>query len=98
MSAVPLLRFRSTSLVTDVEGQAVLLDMRSERYFSLDGSGADILTVLREQHDWNAALDQLEADFDADRAELAADIRELVASLHAADLLDPASGLLHLED
>lgn len=98
MSVVPLLRFRTTSLVTEVEGQAVLLDMRSERYFALDGSGADILTVLREHHDWNAALDHLEAIFEADRDELAADIRELVASLNAADLLDPASGFLHLDD
>lgn len=91
----PLLRFIDQALITEVDGQAVLLDMRTERYFSLDGSGADILAVLREQHDWAHALDMLVAVFEVDREALDADIRALVESLQAADLIDPTSGVLN---
>jgi hypothetical protein len=48
-----------------LEGEAVLLDMRSGRYFGLDVVGTRIWQLVHEGSDFPAVVAALEADFDA---------------------------------
>ena len=74
-------------MMRDVDGQVVLLDLRSESYFTLDGSAVEILPVLLESASVGAALARLVAIFDVDEATLEADLVALIGELQAAGLV-----------
>jgi hypothetical protein len=75
-----------------VADAVVLLDMRSEQYYSLDDVGADMWQALRETGDMRAAVDALLEQYDVERERLTADLREFTAQLEAAGLLAYADG------
>ena len=74
-------------MMRDVDGQVVLLDLRSGCYFTLDGSAVDILPVLLESASVGAALARLVAIIDVDEATLEADLVALIGELQTKGLV-----------
>jgi len=78
-------------LYRQVDGQMVLLDLDSERYFGLNEVGADMITRLTDQP-YAAALASLTSDYEVDPNVLHRDVTELVEALLDAGLLERAEG------
>jgi len=77
-------------LSQDVGGEAVLLDLASERYFSLDPVGTRIWTLLNQDQPLDAVLETLCAEYDAPRERLHDDLLALAARLRDAGLVKVA--------
>jgi hypothetical protein len=75
----------------EVDGEMVLLNLETERYFGLDAIGADIVTRLTQQPE-AAALGALVADYPVDPEVLHRDVDDLVATLLEAGLLERVEG------
>src|SRR5687767_2702312 len=82
----PSFAFPEGVLAREVDGEMVLLNLRTEQYYGLDRVGADIVTRLTEAP-LNAAVAALCSDYKVDAAVLKADIDRLVDELLAAGLL-----------
>jgi hypothetical protein len=74
-------------LVQEVGGEAVLLDLASERYFGLDPVGARIWALLDQDQPLQEVLETLCGEYDAPRERLQEDLLELVATLADAGLV-----------
>lgn len=92
-------RFSSVRLSADVifrelEGEAVLLDFASGRYFGLNAVGTRVWTLLAAGKSVDAAIDAVSKEFDASEDQVARDVEELITELLARGLLigDAASG------
>lgn len=77
----------------ELDGEAVLLDLASGRYFGLNPTGRRIWELLAPGTSLESVLDRLEAEFEAPRAELEADLVMLVGRLEAAGLVLRAAPL-----
>lgn len=75
-------------LFQDVAGEAVLLNLASERYFGLDPVGTRIWNLLGEDGRLQSAFDALCREYDAEPARLQADLLDLVAQLAEAGLVE----------
>jgi hypothetical protein len=75
----------------ELDGEAVLLDLASGRYFGLNAVGTRVWTALAGGATAAEAVDAVAAEFDAPPAEIAADIDALVADLIARGLLAPGA-------
>jgi hypothetical protein len=82
------IRARSTDLETRaIEGELVLLDLRTQRYLSLNRTGAELWPLMVEGAD-RASLVQALVDHHRIAQDVAArDVDALVAQLSDADLL-----------
>ena len=69
------------------DGEAVLLHMGSEVYFGLDPIGARMWEVLADTGDIDAAASRLVSEFEVEKGRLLSDLRQLVAELTEAGLL-----------
>lgn len=78
-------------LSDDVDGEKVLIDIRGQRYFSLDPIGADMLGRLL-QTSLACVIADLARDYGVDRHVIEADARHLVEQMIAAGLLDRVGG------
>ena len=78
----------------DLNGEAVLLDFGTGRYFGLNPVGTRIWTLLTEGSTVSAIVDILAAEFDAPAAEIAADVEVLLSELSSRGLViaEPAPG------
>ena len=78
-------RFRPKAnvLVRELDGEAVLLDLDTGRYFGLNATGVRIWALL----DGERALEQLLQEHVVSRERVLQDVRELVAGLRAQGLL-----------
>ncbi len=92
-------RFDSVRLSADVifrelDGEAVLLDFASGRYFGLNAVGTRIWTLLASGASVDVAVAAVAAEFDAPADEVARDVDDLIAELLSRGLLvsDPAPG------
>lgn len=74
-------------LCQEVAGEAVLLDLDSEKYFGLNAVGLRIWQLLQTGDDPAAILRTLEREYEAEPATLAADLQDLVQRLHQAGLV-----------
>lgn len=74
-------------LMQEVDGESVLLDLRTETYFGLDEVGTLLFRTLKEQGTLTAAVDAGLAAFEVERAELTGDLLALVEDLVAQGLL-----------
>ena len=74
-------------LFQEVSGETVLLDLASEQYFGLDSVGTRIWALLNEGAGADAVVDTLLAEYEVERATLAADVDELLARLAEAGLI-----------
>jgi hypothetical protein len=66
----------------------VLLNLKSETYFGLDEVGTRMWSVLTSTPSIRAAVDLLEAEYDAETGELQADVKALVERLREEGLVE----------
>ncbi|OGQ17545.1 MAG: hypothetical protein A2138_08410 [Deltaproteobacteria bacterium RBG_16_71_12] len=74
-------------LMQEIDGESVLLDLRTETYFGLDEVGTLLFRALKEQGTLAAAVDAGLAAFEVERDELARDLLDLVEALAAQGLV-----------
>ncbi len=73
-------------LFQEVDGEAVLLDLKSEQYFGLDLVGVRLWRSLESDPHLERAHEALLKAFEVDPARLEADLLALVADLERAGL------------
>jgi hypothetical protein len=80
-----------TVLRQPLDGELVLLDLASGRYFGLPGVAARAFDRLSELGDSEAVVAALLTEYRVDEAQLRGDLDALFASLAAAELIRPAA-------
>ena len=79
---------RSPSVLTaEVDGEIVMMSIEQGRYFGLDDIGSDIWKRIEQPCSFASLIDRLAADYDADRATIAADIHALLGRMAAQDVV-----------
>lgn len=71
----------------EVGGEAVLLDLASQRYFTLDAIGTRMWALLAEHGSPEEARRRLLAEYEVAEEELARDLDELIERLAAEGLV-----------
>ena len=72
----------------EVGGEMVLLDLESGQYFGLDTVGARIWELLSKRpHSLEELCDVIEAEFDAPRSQIEADLLALAQQMSEQDLI-----------
>ena len=74
-------RLSADVIFRDLDGDAVLLDLASGRYFGLNPVGTRVWTLLAAGATVDAAIAAMAAEFDADAGQIARDVDELIAEL-----------------
>ncbi len=73
----------------EVGGELVLLDLASGQYFGLDSVGGRIWELLSERpYELSELCDCIEAEFDAPREQIEADLIALAAQLCEQELIE----------
>src|SRR5215217_6427095 len=75
------------ALFQELEGETVLLNLESERYYGLDDVGTRMWQLLAENGDVGAAYTQLLQEYDVEAEQLEADLGTLIGRLAEAGLL-----------
>lgn len=70
-----------------VDDEALLLDVRSGRYFSLDEVGTRIWELVDRHRSASAVVQSLDQEYDAELAVLWTDVQDFLATLARNDLL-----------
>lgn len=78
------------ALIQPTGGEAIVLDIASERYFGLNQVGARLWELLQADPDLGAAHRQLLTEFDVAPAQLEHDLLTVVADLAGAGLVTVA--------
>jgi hypothetical protein len=78
-------------LVSNVEGESVLLNLNSERYFGLDEVGTRMLSVLTNSNSIQTAYDALLEEYEVENETLRDDLAELIDRLVDQGLLEVVS-------
>ena len=81
----------SDTLIREVDGEAVILNVNSERYFGLDDVGTRMLAALQSCESIQAAYEALLAEYDVDPELLRRDLTELIEELVEHGLLEVTS-------
>ena len=76
-------------LVQELDGESVILNVATERYFGLDRVGTRMWVALTSLESIEAAYESLLAAFDVDGERLRQDLQALVTELVDHGLLDP---------
>jgi len=84
------LRVKPGVLFKEVEDEAVLLDLSSERYYGLDGTATRMWELLTRATSIDEALAVLALEYDAAPERLRDDLCALAQRLLAAGLVDAA--------
>ena len=74
-------------LISDVDGEAVILNLKTESYFGLDKVGARMWAAVTTSESVQAAYDKLSEEFDANPVELRQDLIEIIDKLIEHGLL-----------
>jgi hypothetical protein len=80
------------ALSQEVNGETVILDLKSESYFGLDEVGTRIWQLLQENGDMQKTFDVMLDEFDVDAEQLEQDMNELLDKLRKAELVTVNSG------
>jgi hypothetical protein len=75
-------------LIRHLDGESVLLNLESERYFGLDGTGTRMLDLLTALPNVDAAYQKLLEEFEVEPALLRDHLNELLRSLVENGLLN----------
>ena len=75
--ATPAFAFPEGVVAREVDGEMVLLNLRSEQYYSLDSVGANVVTHLTHES-MDDAMAALRRDYDVDADMLTEDVGQLV--------------------
>jgi hypothetical protein len=79
-------------LVREVGGEAVILNLNSERYFGLDEIGARMLAILATGQTIEAAYETLRAEYEVEPERLRQDLQDLIDELVEHGLLELNGG------
>ena len=79
-------------LLSAVEGESVLLNLESERYFGLDEVGTRMFSVLTESNSIQVAYEVLLDEYDVDAESLRSDLITLIDNLVDQGLMEIAGG------
>jgi hypothetical protein len=74
-------------LVQELDGEAVILNLDSERYFGLDDVGTRIWTHLLEHRRVDRVCEEMQKEYDVEESRLRADIVQLVEDLIDAGIV-----------
>lgn len=85
------LRVPEHVLVSDLDGESVILDLRTESFFSLDTIGTRMLTVVTAAESVQAAYDRLVEEYDVEPQLLRAHLIEMLDNLVDHGLLEVKS-------
>jgi hypothetical protein len=77
-------------LIRRVEGEAVLLNLNSERYFGLDPVGARMWELLTTSHSIQAAYENLLKEYDVGSGQLRENLETLLRNLLDNGLIEVA--------
>ncbi len=69
------------ALVQNLEGESIVLNLQTEKYFSLDDIGTRICQVLIEKDSIQTAIDTLFAEYDIEPERLQQDVEKLIEEL-----------------
>ena len=69
------------ALSQEVNGETVILDLKSESYFGLDEVGTRVWQLLQEHGDLQKVFDAMLEEFDVDANTLASDMKNLINDL-----------------
>jgi hypothetical protein len=79
---------RCSSVITaEVDGEIVMMSIEHGRYFGLDDIGSDIWKRIDRPCPFGELIDQLTAEYDADRTTIAADVRALLGRMAAQEIV-----------
>jgi hypothetical protein len=79
-------------LVQELQGESVLLNVRSGRYFGLDEVGTRMWSALTTAESLQAACEALLAEYDVDAERLQKDLQALVEKLAEHGLVEVRGG------
>ena len=79
-----------TQVSTSLDGETVVLNVSSGRYFSLSGVGGTLWEALREPRSEEALLSVVTAHYDVDAETASRDVRAFLGTLHKAGLAERA--------
>ena len=79
-------------LAQRVKGDMVLLDLRTDHYFGLDGVGSRLWDLLVAGEDFDVIREQLLQEYDVSPATLEADMEQWLAALVDAGLVVSGPG------
>lgn len=82
------LAIRPDVVFRQLDEEAVLLDLKSGKYFGLNEVGARIWQLVAEARPLAGILDTLEAEYSSERSVLERDLLELAGELHTRGLVD----------
>jgi hypothetical protein len=74
-------------LVRDLDGESVVLNLQTEKYYGLDDVGTRMWAVLTGSDTIQAAFDTLLAEYDVQPEQLRADLEKLIGDLVEHGLL-----------
>ena len=75
------------ALSQEVNGETVILDLKSESYFGLDEVGTRIWQLLQEHGDVQKTFEIMLEEYDVDAEQLEMDINELLEKLVSSGLV-----------
>jgi hypothetical protein len=78
-------------LISEVGGESVLLNLKSERYFGLDDMGTQMWKTLIASDSIQAAYETLLAEYDVEASRLREDLDELIQKLMEQGLVEVSS-------
>jgi hypothetical protein len=83
----------SDVLCQEINGESVLLDLKSEAYFGLDATGTRIWQLIEEKDNLQKVFDIMLAEYEVDEELLRNDFSSLLTELSEAGLvsLSPSS-------
>jgi len=73
--------------VQELDGEAVLLNLESERYFGLDDVGTRVWRHLLEHRRLERVCEEMQKEYDVDESRLRADVLQLVEDLIEAGIV-----------
>ena len=89
-----VLRISPDVVFRDLEGEAVILDLASGRYFGLNAVGTRIWALLEGGTPTDRIVEAIVDEYDADAQQIARDVRGLIDELTSRGLIvrgrDPA--------
>jgi len=77
----------SEVLTQEVDGETVILDLKSESYFGLDEIGTRIWQLLQEQEDIETITETMLNEYDVEEEQLEKDIQNLLTQLDKAGIV-----------
>ena len=77
-----------TAMARELDGDIVILDIPSGRYFSINSVGAFVWRLLGDPIERDDIIDAVTDEFDVDRATAASDIDALLGQLVDAGLVE----------